>query len=245
MAKFITSLPGVGGATAAILNKHGFRVVEDIANASPEALSAVPGFRASRAAKIIAAARAILAEEQAVKTTEVRKSPRAKPVVHAEASKSEMSGAKPPKVKAPKSLTPPKDEAPVVVDVKGKPAKVAKMIVDKMPKMKTPKAPKAPKAETAAQPLEDAVKPAKPEKKTLDDKMIVDKMPKVKTPKAPKAEIATQPLEVADKPAKPEKKAKDIKSKEKKVQEPTEAQVENKAKKVNTHKTAGKGKRSK
>ena len=245
MAKFITSLPGVGGATAAILNKHGFRVVEDIANASPEALSAVPGFRASRAAKIIAAARAILAEEQAVNTIEVRKSPRAKPVVHAEASKSEMSGAKPPKVKAPKSHTPPKDEAPVVVDVKGKPAKVAKMIVDKMPKMKTPK---APKAETAAQPLEDAVKPAKPEKKTQDDKMIVDKMPKVKTPKAPKvpkAEIATQPLEAADKPGKPEKKAKDIKSKEKKVQEPTEAQVENKAKKVNTHKTAGKGKRSK
>jgi transcription termination factor NusA len=58
MAKFITSLPGVGGATAAILNKHGFRVVEDIANASPDALSAVPGFRASRAAKLIAAARA-------------------------------------------------------------------------------------------------------------------------------------------------------------------------------------------
>ena len=238
MAKFITLLPGVGGATAAILNKHGFRVVEDIANASPEALSAVPGFRASRAAKIIAAARATLAEEQAVKTTEVKKSPRAKPVVHAEASKAEMSEAKPPKVKAPKSPKPPKDEAPVVVDVQEKPAKVAKMIVDEMPKMKTPK---APKAETAAQ-------PAKPEKKTQDSKMIVDEMPKVKTPKAPKvpkAEIATQPLEVVDKPAKPEKKAKDIKSKEKKVQEPTEAQVENKAKKVNTHKTAGKGKRSK
>ena len=250
MAKFITSLPGVGGATAATLNKHGFRVVEDIANASPEALSAVPGFRASRAAKIIAAARATLAEE-AVKTTEVRKSPRAKPVVHAEASKAEMSGAKPPKVKAPKSPKPPKDEAPVVVDVKEKPAKVAKMIVDEMPKVKTPKAPKAPKAETAAQPLKVAVKPAKPEKKTQDNKMIVDEMPKVKTPKAPKvpkapkAETTTQPLEVADKPAKPEKKAKDIKSKEKKVQEPTEAQVENKAKKVNTHKTAGKGKRSK
>lgn len=206
MAKFITLLPGVGGATAAILNKHGFRVVEDIANASPEALSAVPGFRASRAAKIIAAARATLAEEQAVKTTEVRKSPRAKPVVHAEASKAEMSEAKPPKGKAPKSPKPPKDEAPVVVDVKEKPAKVAKMIVDEMPKVKTPKAPKV--------------------------------------PKAPKAETTTQPLEVADKPAKPEKKAKDIKSKEKKVQEPTEAQVENKAKKVNTHKTAGKGKRS-
>ena len=238
MAKFITSLPGVGGATSATLNKHGFRVVEDIANASPEALSAVPGFRASRAAKIIAAARATLAEEQAVKTTEVKKSPRAKPVVHAEASKAEMSEAKPPKVKAPKSPKPPKDEAPVVVDVQEKPAKVAKMIVDEMPKMKTPK---APKAETAAQ-------PAKPEKKTQDSKMIVDEMPKVKTPKAPKvpkAEIATQPLEVVDKPAKPEKKAKDIKSKEKKVQEPTEAQVENKAKKVNTHKTAGKGKRSK
>ncbi len=246
MAKFITSLPGVGGATAAILNKHGFRVVEDIANASPEALSAVPGFRASRAAQIIAAARATLAEEQAVKSTEVRKSPRAKPVVHAEASKAEMSGAKPPKVKAPKSLKPPKDEAPVFVDVKEKPAKVAKRIVDEMPKAL--KAPKAPKAETAAQPLEDAVKPAKPEKKTQDDKMIVDKMPKVKTPratKAPKAETATQPLEVADKPAKPEKKAKDTKSREKKVKEPTEVQVENKERKVNAAKTAGKGKKSK
>jgi transcription termination factor NusA len=103
MAKFITSLPGVGGATAAILNKHGFRVVEDIANASPEALSAVPGFRASRAAKLIAAARATLAEEQAVKTPAVKKSPRAKPMVQAAELKADISEANPPKVKAPKS----------------------------------------------------------------------------------------------------------------------------------------------
>jgi len=124
MAKFITSLPGVGGATAAILNKHGFRVVEDIANASPEALSAVPGFRASRAAKIIAAARAILAEEQAGKTPEVKKPPRARPVAPAAESKAEMAEATAPKVKAPKSPKPPKVEAPVVAEVKEKPAKV-------------------------------------------------------------------------------------------------------------------------
>jgi transcription termination factor NusA len=175
MAKFITSLPGVGGATAAILNKHGFRVVEDIANASPDALSAVPGFRASRAAKLIAAARATLAEEQAVKTTAVKKSPRTKPVVPAAEIKADIPEANPPKVKAPK---PPKDEAPVVVAVKEKPAKVAKTVVDDLPKVKTPKAPKA----EAVKPLEAEVKLAdKPEKKAKDDK------PKVKKSKAPGA----------------------------------------------------------
>ncbi|MFZ1536685.1 MAG: helix-hairpin-helix domain-containing protein [Chromatiaceae bacterium] len=168
MAKFITSLPGVGGATAAILNKHGFRAVEDIANASPESLSAVPGFRASRAAKIIMAARAILAEEQAVKTAEVKKPSRVKTMSDEAASKAVASEAKSPKVKAPKSPKPPKDEAPAILEVKEKPAKVAKVaktVVDELPKVKAPKAPKAPQAETVAQPLEDPVKPAKSGKK--------------------------------------------------------------------------------
>mgnify|MGYP001766680542 CR=1 FL=1 len=65
MTKTITDLPGVGEARALDLNKLGFRTLKDIANATPEALSAVPGFRAYRAQQIIAAAQAMLAEEAA------------------------------------------------------------------------------------------------------------------------------------------------------------------------------------
>ena len=184
MAKFITSLPGVGGATAAILNKHGFRVVEDIANATPEALSAVPGFRASRAAKIIAAARAILAEEQAGKTPDVKKPTRTRPLAPGAESKAAMAEATAPKVKAPKSPKPPKVEAPVVVEVKEKPAKVAKVVVDDTPKVKPPKAPKAAKSE-AAKPLVVEVKPAKSEKKAKAPK---SKVKKVKEPVAVQVE---------------------------------------------------------
>jgi len=163
MAKFITSLPGVGGATAAILNKHGFRSIEDIATATPEAVSVVPGFRASRATKLIADAQAILAEEQGAKGPEVKKAPKAKAPVSTDSAKTEIAEPKPAKVRAPKATKPAKDEAPVAATVKVKPAKAAKTGEEAPPKVKTPK---APKAESAAEPTEDPVKEAEPVKKS-------------------------------------------------------------------------------
>lgn len=163
MAKFITSLPGVGGATAAILNKHGFRSIEDIANASPEAVSVVPGFRASRATKLIADAQAILAEEQGAKGTEVKKAPKAKAPVPIDSDKAEVEESKPAKVRAPKAPKPAKDESPVAATVKVKPAKAAKTGGDASPKVKTPK---APKAESAAESTEVPVKQAESGKKS-------------------------------------------------------------------------------
>ncbi len=59
----ITALPGVGDARAQDLIRLGFRSLADVANATPEALSAVPGFRTHRALQLITAARALLAEE--------------------------------------------------------------------------------------------------------------------------------------------------------------------------------------
>mgnify|MGYP001324501021 CR=1 FL=1 len=63
MTKPITALPGVGDARAQDLHRLGFRTLADIANATPEALCAVPGFRTHRALQLITAARALLAEE--------------------------------------------------------------------------------------------------------------------------------------------------------------------------------------
>ena len=60
MPTFITSVPGIGGVTAAVLSKHGFKTAEDLADASPEALAAVPGFGEQRAAVVIEDARSVL-----------------------------------------------------------------------------------------------------------------------------------------------------------------------------------------
>ena len=59
MANTLTDISGIGAAAAAKLTEAGFRTVEDVANATPEALGAVPGFGAARAAKVIDAASAL------------------------------------------------------------------------------------------------------------------------------------------------------------------------------------------
>ena len=63
MPHFVTSVPGIGGTTAAVLNKHGFRTVGDLAKSNPAVLADVPGFGEKRAATVIEAARAILGAE--------------------------------------------------------------------------------------------------------------------------------------------------------------------------------------
>ncbi len=73
MTKPITALPGVGDARAQDLHRLGFRTLADIANATPEALCAVPGFRTHRALQLITAARALLAEEASAPTAKSRR----------------------------------------------------------------------------------------------------------------------------------------------------------------------------
>ena len=73
MTKPITALPGVGDARAQDLNRLGFRTLADIANATPEALSAVPGIRTQRALQLITAARILLAEEGAAPAAKPRR----------------------------------------------------------------------------------------------------------------------------------------------------------------------------
>jgi transcription termination factor NusA len=60
MPSKVTNISGIGSTTAAILSEHNFKSVESIAQSTVEELSAVPGFSASRADKIIIAARQLL-----------------------------------------------------------------------------------------------------------------------------------------------------------------------------------------
>ena len=64
MPTLITSVAGIGGATAALLARHGFRTAEDLATASQEKLAAIPGFGENRAARTIDAARTALGKTQ-------------------------------------------------------------------------------------------------------------------------------------------------------------------------------------
>jgi len=55
----MTDVPGIGAAAADLLQKAGFETADDIAKASPKALSAVKGFGPARAARVIEAAQSI------------------------------------------------------------------------------------------------------------------------------------------------------------------------------------------
>jgi hypothetical protein len=61
MATPTTSVPGIGKASAFALAQHGIRSAEELAAADAEALSAVPGFGANRAAAAIGSARKLIA----------------------------------------------------------------------------------------------------------------------------------------------------------------------------------------
>jgi hypothetical protein len=68
MKPVITDIPGVGPAAAAALGEHHIRTLAKLASASVEAVSAVPGFSESRAARVIAAAGELLAASGANQT---------------------------------------------------------------------------------------------------------------------------------------------------------------------------------
>ena len=53
MATPIQSVAGIGPAAALLLQQHGFLSAEDLARASVEALTEVPGFQHARASRTI------------------------------------------------------------------------------------------------------------------------------------------------------------------------------------------------
>lgn len=60
MSTPLTAVSGIGPAAAGLLEKHGIASAEQLAQATVEELTKVPGFGTSRATTVIAAARAAL-----------------------------------------------------------------------------------------------------------------------------------------------------------------------------------------
>ena len=60
MTQSIEKIPGIGSSTAKLLKASGFKTVESIAKATPEALSTVRGFGPIRALRVIEAATALV-----------------------------------------------------------------------------------------------------------------------------------------------------------------------------------------
>jgi len=85
----ITSVPGIGKATAFALSRHGFSSAEDLAAADEDVLAAVPGFGVSRAARVIKSAQKLIGAPVA--------STDSSPVAEAEAAQSAETVAPPAK----------------------------------------------------------------------------------------------------------------------------------------------------
>jgi Holliday junction resolvasome RuvABC DNA-binding subunit len=60
MKPAIIDIPGIGPAAAAALAEHSIKTLTDLAKASVETISAVPGFSEARATRVIDAARDLL-----------------------------------------------------------------------------------------------------------------------------------------------------------------------------------------
>ena len=56
----IIDIPGIGPAAAAALDEHGITSLADLANASVETITTVPGFSEARAVRVLAAATELL-----------------------------------------------------------------------------------------------------------------------------------------------------------------------------------------
>lgn len=81
MSASITDIPGIGPMIAAVLKKHGFHTVEDIASCDVKALQAVPGFGPVKAKATRAAAGQLpdKAQPKTVKKTKATEPSEAKP----------------------------------------------------------------------------------------------------------------------------------------------------------------------
>jgi len=71
MKKLVIEVAGIGQATSLILTKHGFKTVADLANASVESLSVVPGFADARSLQTIKKAKDLLQATDVLVSKEV------------------------------------------------------------------------------------------------------------------------------------------------------------------------------
>jgi len=62
MGQLVIEIAGIGQATSIVLTKHGFKTVADVASASIESLSVVPGFANARSLQTIKKAKDLLKE---------------------------------------------------------------------------------------------------------------------------------------------------------------------------------------
>jgi len=60
MEQLVIEIAGIGQATSAVLTKHGFKTVADVASTSVDSLSVVPGFANSRSLQTIKKAKELL-----------------------------------------------------------------------------------------------------------------------------------------------------------------------------------------
>jgi len=71
MEQLVIKIAGIGQVTSVILTKHGFKTVADVANATVESLSVVPGFANARSLQAIQRAKALLQTENISVSKEV------------------------------------------------------------------------------------------------------------------------------------------------------------------------------
>jgi len=71
MEQLVIKIAGIGQVTSAALTKHGFKTVNDVANASVESLSVVSGFASVRSLQTIKKAKALLQIENVSISKEV------------------------------------------------------------------------------------------------------------------------------------------------------------------------------
>ena len=71
MEQLVIKIAGIGQVTSIALVKHGFKTVADVANATAESLSIVPGFSNARAIQTIKKAKALLQTEKVSVSKEV------------------------------------------------------------------------------------------------------------------------------------------------------------------------------
>lgn len=70
----IIDITGIGPAAAATLDEHGITNLADLANASVEEITTVPGFSEARAVRVLAAATELLAASGITPSAEEKKS---------------------------------------------------------------------------------------------------------------------------------------------------------------------------
>ena len=152
MEKLVIEIAGIGQATSIVLTKHGFKTVAEVASASVESLSVVPGFANARSLQTIKRAKELLQAADLSASKEVSDSG---------ASKEKTIYKKP--IKNKKAVKKSKNKDRKVEKSKSK--RVAKELSKKAAKLKDKKAAKDKKAKKSSSKVAIKKKSGKKSKK--------------------------------------------------------------------------------